>query len=81
MQRENLFDAGQIIKTILTQPLSVPGTPEDISLLSAALNFDRQDASSSDLCKVLHQFLEYPHPTESLLLELQMISEDLRRRK
>lgn len=80
MQRENLLDAGQIVKTILTQPLSVPDASQDISLLSAALNFDKQDASSSDLSKILHQFLQYPEPTHSLLIELQIISEDLRRK-
>jgi hypothetical protein len=80
MQRENLLDAGQIVKTILTQPLSVPDASQDISLLSAALNFDKQDASSSDLSKILHQFLAYPEPTHSLLIELQIISEDLRRK-
>ncbi len=79
MQRENLLDAGQIIKTILTQPLSIPDTSEDISLLSAALKFDEQDATSSDLSKVLHQFLKYPEPVKNLLFELQIISEELRR--
>ena len=79
MLRENLVDAGQIIKTILTQPLSVPDTSEDISLLSASIGFDEQDATSSDLSKILHQFLKYPEPVKNLTMELQILSEELRR--
>ena len=36
MLREKLYDAGEIVETILTQPLSIPGLQKNISLLEAS---------------------------------------------
>ena len=77
MLRENLKDSGEIIQTILTQPLSIPGAKKDISLLEAAKNFDPKNPLTSDLRKILLNFLQFPEPTERMVLELELIQEDL----
>lgn len=80
MQEENLLDAGKIITTILTQPLSLPDETKDISMLSAALEFETKNATSTPLCKMLHQFLDYPAPVDRFLQELDLISQDLQKK-
>ncbi len=77
MLKENLKDAGEIIQNILSQPLSIPGLPENITLLSAAQNYRYVDGASSDLSKVLQTFLDYPEPTQVLIRELELIYQDI----
>ena len=77
MLNENLKDAGEIIETILTQPLSIPGAKADISLLEAANRFDPKEAMTSDFRKILLSFLQFPEPTETLLRELEILQEEL----
>lgn len=78
MLRENLKDAGEIIQTILTQPLSIPGASENVSLLSAVQTYKEENAGNSDLSKIFDTFLQYPDPTHTLLTELELIASDLR---
>ena len=77
MLRENLKDAGEIIQTILTQPLALSENEERITLLKAAQNYNRKEAESSELRKILLNFLEYKEPTEMMLRELELIQEDI----
>jgi hypothetical protein len=74
MLKENLKDAGEIIQTIITQPLSIPGATENVTLLSAAENYDKDP---NDLTKILQAFLDYPEPTHTLLTELELLAKDL----
>ncbi len=78
MLRENLQDAGQIIQNILTQPLSILGAKENISLIEAASYFHEEDAMTSDLRKIVLSFLQFPEPTEIMIRELQWLEEDLK---
>lgn len=77
MLKENLKDAGEIIQNILTQPLSIPGLADNITLLSAAQNFRTIDGANSELSKVLQTFLDYPEPTQVLIRELELIYQDI----
>jgi hypothetical protein len=77
MLRENLQDAGQIIQNILTQPLSIPGLPEETTLLSAAQSYQPGQGENSALYKVLLSFLQYPEPTKILIQELDILYKDL----
>ncbi len=77
MERENLKDAGEIVQTILTQPLSVPGAKGELSLLEAAKSFDSQDPLTSDLRKILLNFQQFPEATERMLVELELLLKDL----
>lgn len=77
MIRENLKDAGEIIQNILTQPLSIPGTKGDLSLIQAAKEFDPSNPMGSDLHKILLNFLQFPEQTEMLLQELKILKEEL----
>lgn len=78
MLKENLKDAGQIIQNILTQQLSIPGIPKEISILSAAKRFNPSDPATSDLKKLIDAFIHYSAATEVLIKELELISDDLR---
>ena len=77
MLRENLKDASIIIHNILDQPLTLAGKKEEISLYAAALNFDPHNAAGSDLALILKSFIDYPEPTQTLLRELELLSDDL----
>jgi len=77
MLRENLQDAAVIIQNILDQPLEVKGKKDGVSLYTAALNYDSQNPSESDLFLILKSFIDYPDPTQTLLRELELLSNDL----
>lgn len=78
MLRENLKDAGEIIQNILTQPLSIPGTKKDISLLAAAKHFDPSQSLLSDTRKILYSLMQFPEPTEFMIQELEILRNELR---
>jgi len=78
MLEENLKDSGEIIQNILTQPLSIPGAEKDLSLLEAAESFDPAAPLQSDLRKVLLSLLQFPHPTEMMIRELEILHNELR---
>lgn len=73
MLKENIEDASEILQNILTQPLDIPGATKNISLLSAAQNPDK-----TDLRKILQAFRSYPDLTQSLLVELELLYQDLK---
>ncbi|MES2344939.1 MAG: hypothetical protein V4494_03255 [Chlamydiota bacterium] len=73
MLKENIDDAAEILQNILTQPLDIPGASANISLLAAAQNPDK-----TDLRKILEAFRRYPELTQSLLTELDLLSQDLK---
>jgi len=79
MLRESLKDASQIIQNILTQPLEIEGCPENITFLQAAKTYLESKGQSDDLNKVLQCLVRYPEPTETLLNELSIISDELQR--
>jgi hypothetical protein len=73
MLKENIEDAAEIIQNILTQPLDIPGATANVSLLAAAQNPDK-----TDLKKILEAFRSYPDLTQSLVTELDLLSQDLK---
>jgi hypothetical protein len=75
--RENLKDAGLITQTILTQPVTVPGVSDELSLLEAAQQFNPNDPENSALSKILLSFLQYPEPTQIMVRELEILSREL----
>ena len=77
MLYENLKDAAIIIHNILNQPLSIPQTTKDITLLGAAISFDDTATPASHLKQVMQTFVEYKDPTELLIRELEILSDDL----
>jgi len=76
MLREKLYDAGEIVETILTQPLSIPGLPKSISLLDASKHY-LDDPTSPELKKMLETFLHHPAALEIMLQEFKLLSQDL----
>ena len=77
MLEEDIQDAGQIIKNILNQPLSLPDSKEDITLLQAAILFKDEPPESSALSKVLRSFLDYPEAADYLVKELDILTDEL----
>jgi hypothetical protein len=77
MLREKLYEAGEIVETILTQPLSIPGLPKNVSLLEASQHY-LADPSSPELKKMLETFLHHPAALEIMLQEFKLLSQDLR---
>jgi hypothetical protein len=77
MLKETLKDTAQILQTILTQELDIPGASGPISLLSAAKQFASQDAVSSNLSHVIRVFLNYPDPLNALSTELEILAKEL----
>lgn len=77
MLKENLKDAAEIIRNILSQPLDIPNASPDINLLRAAKEYHHSLGPSSDLGKILSTFLDYPGPTDMLITELEIILNDL----
>jgi hypothetical protein len=78
MLQENFQDGAQILQNILNQPLTLSDpSSSNISLLSAAQNFDKNNAYTSDLYKILSTFHDYPGPTQTLITELQILIKDL----
>lgn len=80
MIRDNLKDAGEIIETILNQPLTAQDPSKDITLLSAALSFEDEAPENSALQKALFCYLEYPDASQALLQELEILSNELKSR-
>lgn len=80
MLKENLHDAGKIIQTMLNQPLSVPGLPDGVTLLSAAEDYEASEGEASELSQVLLSFLKHPDSTKILLQDLDLLYSDLHTR-
>lgn len=78
MLRENLKDAAIIIHNILNQPLSIPSTKDDITLLNAAISFDDTGTPAQHLQQIMQTFIEYPDLTDTLIRELDILSDELR---
>lgn len=76
MLKEKLYDAGEIVETILTQPLSIPGLPKNVSLIEASKHF-LADPNSTELKKMLETFLRHPAALEIMLQEFKLLSQDL----
>jgi hypothetical protein len=76
MLREKLYDAGEIVETILTQPLAIPGLPNNVSLLDASKHY-LADPNSPELKKMLETFLRNPAALEIMLQEFKLLSQDL----
>lgn len=77
MFQESFIDAAIIVQNILNQPLSMPEAEKDITLLSAAISFNEQGVPDSYLSQIMETFIIYPGPTETLIRELELLSEDL----
>jgi hypothetical protein len=77
MLRESLKDASEIIQNILTQPLEIEGWDRTVSLLEAAKSYLNSNGQSEDLTKVLQCLVRYREPTETLVNELAIISDEL----
>ena len=77
MLYEDLHDAAIIIQNILNQPLSIRNCNQDLTLLSAAISFDATGAPASHLQQVMQTFIEYRDPTETLIRELDILSEEI----
>ena len=77
MLRENLQDSAEILFNILNQPLEVPGATMNVSLLTAALNFDSAQPENSDLCKIMEEFVKHSDSTQILIQELELLYRDL----
>ncbi|MCI0381482.1 MAG: hypothetical protein L0207_00290 [Chlamydiae bacterium] len=73
MFQENLQDAGEVIQNILIHHLSIPGAPENISLLSAAETFRPEEAMTSDLRKIALSLIRYQNSTHAMIQELNLI--------
>lgn len=77
MFQESFADAALIVQNILNQPLSIPKAEKDITLLSAALSFNENGIPSSYLSEIMQTLIIYQGPTETLIRELELLSEDL----
>jgi hypothetical protein len=77
MLYENLKDAAIIVHNILNQPLSISDSKKDITLLGAAISFDDTGTPASHLQQVMQTFVEYKDPTELLIRELEILSDEL----
>lgn len=77
MLRENLKDSAEILQNILSQPIEISGTHDNLSLLQAIQTYSSQQADHSDLSKMLRGFTANPGPMEILIQELQLIASDL----
>lgn len=77
MLKENLHDSAEILFNIFNQPLDIPGATVNVSLLTAALNFDSTQPENSDLKKILDEFTKYPDSTQTLIQELELLLKDL----
>ncbi|MEI8329333.1 MAG: hypothetical protein WCG14_04975 [Chlamydiia bacterium] len=77
MLYEDLQDAAIIIQNILNQPLSTREHKEDLTLLSAAISFDETGTPASHLQQIMQSFIEYRDPTETLIRELDILSDEL----
>lgn len=77
MLLEDLKDAAYVMHNILHQPLNVPRTDSEITLLRASTDFKIEEGKDSDLSLVLHNFTQYKAPLEMLIQEITFIMEDL----
>lgn len=77
MLREDLKDAAYMIHNILHQPLDVPDSDSEITLVRASMNFKIEEGKDSDLSLVLHNFIQHQAPLEMLIREITFILEDL----
>lgn len=77
MFQESFIDAAIIVQNILNDPLSIPTSDKDITLLSAALSFNEHGVPDSYLSQIMQTLIIYPGPTETLIKELELLAEDL----
>lgn len=75
---EDVQDSALTIQNILTQPLSLSGGEQNVSLVSAAKHHKNVAESESELTKIGMAFLQYPDQTQALKAELILTSHDLR---
>lgn len=78
-EAENGGNPKGVILHILSQPLSIPGSPYPISLLEAAQEFKKEEAYESNFFKILSIFHEFPGPTSTLIAELEILIDELKR--
>lgn len=76
MFQESLTDAALIAQNILNQSMSFPEISKDITLLSAAVSFNEHGIPDSYLSQIMETFIIYPGPAETLIQELEILSED-----
>jgi hypothetical protein len=74
---EDVQDSALTIQNILTQPLSLDGSEQNVSLVSAAKHHKNVAESESELTKIGMAFLQYPDQTQALKAELMLTSHDL----
>jgi len=77
MFQESFADAAMIVQNIINQPLSIEETNQDITLLSSAIAFNESGVPSSYLSQIMQNLIIYPGPTETLIKELELLSDDL----
>jgi uncharacterized membrane protein YgaE (UPF0421/DUF939 family) len=75
---ENVQDSALTIQNILTQPLSLGDTDQNVSLVSAAKRHKSVPQGESELSKIGMAFMQYPDQTQALKAELLLTSHDLK---
>jgi len=71
-------DTALTIQNILTQPLSLGETEQNVSLVSAAKRHKSASQGESELSKIGMAFMQYPDQTQALKAELLLTSHDLK---
>jgi hypothetical protein len=71
-------DSALTIQNILTQPLSLGETEQNVSLVSAAKRHKSVSQGESELSKIGMAFMQYPDQTQALKAELLLTSHDLK---
>lgn len=74
---QNIVEAGNIIRCILTCPVKLKNSNKEISTLEAALRYRKDTKYIEVFSKILEAFQEEADETQTLLNELKLLAFDL----
>lgn len=77
MLKKQLKETATILFNILNQPLEISGASQGISFLQASMDASSQSPEHSDLRKLLWSLATHPGPTEVLIREIDLLSQEL----
>lgn len=76
---EEVEDIGAIIQDIITQPINGRGKKEPTTMLKSAEEHKAAPSEDSTLHVVLANCVRYSHATQSLIKELDLLSDELKK--
>ena len=77
MFQESFMNANFFMQNFSMEPLSMPESTEDVTMLSEALHFNEHGVPESYLDQITETLIIYAGPRETLIKELELLDGEL----